>query len=110
MNETEFQEMAHYPFPYTNDQLQGILTKNIVDILFIAETKLDSSLVDTNFQVNSYHFWCADKTGKGGGIAVYLRSEIAGDRRPDFELKQLNIDNSKWLFWGAYKPPPMSCC
>ncbi|XP_060579019.1 uncharacterized protein LOC132735993 [Ruditapes philippinarum] len=71
------------------DFLKEILIKNIVDILFIAETKLDGSFPDAQWQVNGYHLWRADRNDKGGGIAVYLRSDIAGDRKSNLEFTDI---------------------
>ena len=33
------------------------------------------------FQVNNYHFWRADRTAYGGGIAAYVRSDLPCDRK-----------------------------
>jgi hypothetical protein len=41
-----------------------LLTINTIDMLFLAETKIDDQ-----FPVNNYHFWRADRTAYGGGIA-----------------------------------------
>ena len=84
--------------------IHELLVKNIVDVLFISETKLDDSFRDAQFQVNNYHF-C---------IAAYLRSSIADDGMKLFEFRdiesislEVNIENKKWLIIGAYKPPCM---
>jgi exonuclease III len=53
-----------------------LLQKGTVDILFLAETKLDQSFVDCQFKVDNYIFWRQDRTSKGGGLAVYLRSPV----------------------------------
>ena len=41
-----------YKFCYISE----LLTANIVDMLFLSETKIDDSFTDTQFQVNNYHF------------------------------------------------------
>ena len=51
-----------------------LLTSNTIDMLFLAETKIDDQFPDAQFQVNNYHFWRADRTAYGGGIAAYVRS------------------------------------
>jgi exonuclease III len=45
-------------------------------MLFLAETKIDDQFPDAQFQVNNYHFWRADRTAYGGGIAAYVRSDL----------------------------------
>ena len=62
--------------------------------------------------VDNYHLWRADRNQKGGGVAAFLRSDKAGDRRSDLEFKQtdgINVEDKlngcKWLFIGAYRPP-----
>ena len=91
------------------------MIKKTVDLLFIAETKLDDSFVNAQFMVDNYHLWRADRTQNGGGVAAYLRSDIAGDRKSDLDFKhieginiEVNLNGNKWLLSGAYKPPSMS--
>ena len=96
--------------------IKDLLIQNTVDLLFIAETKLDESFVNAQLMVDNYHLWRADHNQKGGGVAAFLRSDIiAGDRRSDLEFKQtagINVEcklnGCKWLFIGAYKPPFMT--
>lgn len=86
-----------------------------MDLLVIAESKLDCSFPDALFKVDNYHFWRKDRTKHGGGIAMYVRSDIAGDLRCDQEFgkvesicTELVIGSRKWLFTGLYRPPTMS--
>ncbi|XP_053406068.1 uncharacterized protein LOC128559078 [Mercenaria mercenaria] len=67
--------------------IQEILIENTVDLLFILETKLDDSFPNSQFAVDNYHMWRADRNSYGGGIIAYLRSDIAGERRPELEFK-----------------------
>jgi hypothetical protein len=92
--------------------IKELLTKNIVDLLFISETKLDDTFVDAQFQADNYHLWRADRDAHGGGIVAYLRSDLAGDRKKHLEFKciesicvEVIIDRSKWLISGLYRPP-----
>ena len=73
---------------YKLDHIKDLLIQKTVDLLFIAETKLDESFVNVQFMVDSYHLWRADRNQKGGGIAAFLRSDIAGDRISEREFKQ----------------------
>ena len=99
---------------YKFDSSKDLLTQNIVDLLFIAETKLDDSFVDAQFSVDNYHLWRADRTQNGGGVAAFLRSDIPGERKfnPEFgHIEGINIEvnlnGEKWLFLCAYKPPSL---
>jgi hypothetical protein len=68
------------------------------------------SFTDTQFQVNNYHFWRADRTAHGGGIAAYVRSELPCDRKRKLEfniVESINIEiliaDKKWLISGVYR-------
>ena len=81
-------------------------------MLFLLETKLDLSFPDAQFAVDNFKFWRKDRNSHGGGIAVYLRSQIAGDRKPNFEFNSIEsialeviLNNQKFLFLGTYKSP-----
>ena len=58
--------------------------------------------------VDNYHLWRADHNQKGGGVAAFLRSDIAGDRRSDLEFEQtegINVEVKlngckSWRFRG----------
>ena len=50
-------------------------------IIDIAETKLDESYPDALFKVDNYHFWRKDHASHGGGLLMYVRSDIACDRK-----------------------------
>ena len=45
---------------YNFFSIKGLLSRNIVDMLIIAETKLDESFPVTQFRVNNYHLWRND--------------------------------------------------
>ena len=46
------------------------------DILFINETKLDSSFSQAQFHVPGYRSFRKDRTGRGRGILAYVRSNL----------------------------------
>ena len=73
-----------YKFCYISE----LLTANIVDMLFLSETKIDDSFTDTQFQKNNYHFWRADRTAHGGGIDAYVRSDLPCDRKRKLEFNR----------------------
>ena len=95
--------------------IQDLLMSNNLDLIFIAETKIDNSFPDSQFSVNNYHMWRADRSINGGGILAYLRSDIAGERKQEYEFEeiesiaiQVNLDKSKLLIFGSYKHPSIT--
>ncbi|XP_056004379.1 uncharacterized protein LOC125659658 isoform X2 [Ostrea edulis] len=58
------------------EHIHELLTRNIVDILFLSETKLDETFVDAQFQVDNYILWRRDRNAHGRGIVAYLRSDL----------------------------------
>ena len=89
------------------DNIKDLLTQHTVDLLFIAETKLDKSFLNAQFMVDNYHLWRADRNqkGGGGGVAAFLRSDIAGDLSSDLEFRQtesiiieVKLNGCKWFF------------
>ena len=69
--------------------IKGLLSRNIVDMLIIAETKLDESFPDTQFRVNNYHLWINDRNKHGGGLAIYLRSDVTSHRKKNLECNKI---------------------
>ena len=69
-------------------------------MLFLAETKTDETFIDTQFKVNDFHFWRADRNQYGGGLVAYARSDLACDRKMNLEYQtiesiciEININN-----------------
>jgi hypothetical protein len=94
------------------DMLSELLYDNVVDILFVAETKLNASFPNAQFAVDNYRLWRKDMTSHGGGVMVYLRSDIPGDRRVDLEFEvvecislEIIVNSRRWLISGSYRPP-----
>ncbi len=58
-----------------------MLHKNSLDLLCIAETKLDASFPDATFPVDNYRQYGKDYTDTSGGLIAYGRSEIPSQRR-----------------------------
>jgi hypothetical protein len=65
----------------------------------------------TMLKVNNYHFWRAERTAHGGGIAAYVRSDLPCDRKRKLEfniVESINIEiliaDNKWLISRVYRP------
>jgi exonuclease III len=86
-----------------------------VDLLIIAETKLDQSFPDAQFKVDNFHIWRKDRNGNGGGLVIYLQSELACDRKKTLECEtiesiavELLVNGKQWLISGMYRPQTIS--
>ena len=94
--------------------IKEFLHKNIIDILFLAETKIDNSFPDCQFAVDNYTMWRADRNSHGGGLMAFMRSRLAGDRKIDLGFKniesitiEVRTKTDRLCFTGVYKPPSM---
>ena len=84
-----------------------------LDILIVAESKLDSSFPLKQFSMDGYYpLSRADSTGNWGGVIIYVRDDIpcillkAHPSPSNFEgiLLEINLNKSKWLRFGGYNP------
>ena len=100
---------------YKFNEIQELLDDKVVDLLYIAETKLDETFNDSLFIVEGYKLFRRDRTRSGGGILALINSDIPSSRQPHFESKDLenicievHVNDRKWLVMGVYKPPSVS--
>ena len=80
-----------------------------VDILFISETKIDSSFPAAQFKIEGYTTYRLDRNSNGGGILLSVREDI-----PSILLNtelfiegfciEINIRKKKWLLVCTYNP------
>ncbi|KAJ8307587.1 hypothetical protein KUTeg_014863, partial [Tegillarca granosa] len=99
---------------YKYDELKPILTDNLVDFMVISETKLDSSFRNSLFEAEGYKLQRRDRDDRGGGLAIWVREDIASRRRSDLESDQIEcivfevmLDKLKWIIHCVYRPPSM---
>ena len=95
-------------------EVSELCSGNIVDILFLSETKLDASFPTAQFHISGFKCHRADRNCNGGGIMVYIRSDIAHRRRNDMEnavtspieslIIEVIIRKENWLFACLYNP------
>jgi hypothetical protein len=99
--------------------IREALKRTPVDILGIAETKIDHSFPDSQFMIDGYRLFRHDRDDKGGGLMVYIRSDIPCRRITDYEANSVELlvlevlpkhdkRQTKWVFINAYKPPKIS--
>ena len=92
--------------------LQTIINGN-VDIVSIAETKLDASFPSAQFTLERYHTPYRPDINKSGGILVYVKSSIPSHCLCYEELLismqaipfEINLTKEKWLVISIYRPP-----
>ena len=99
--------------------VQHILCNSYVDLLGVSETKLNDTFPDGQFHVDNYVLNRKDRTSHGGGVALYVRSDIPHRRRHDLEniidnftsgLEIIIIEatmrtKERWIYVVGYKPP-----
>ena len=99
--------------------MQHILCNSYVDLLGVSETKLNDTFPDGQFHVDNFVLNRKDRTSRGGGVALYARSDIPHRRRHDLEniidkftsgLEIIIIvatvrTKERWIYVVGYKPP-----
>ena len=93
--------------------LDKIVDGNI-DILCIAETKLDDSFPNNQFILVGYHLsYRPNITDKIGCLMVFIRSHIPSRKLNDFKIPpdiqiipfEINLRKEKWLVASIYNAP-----
>ena len=94
------------------DELRILMIDKIPDVLAINETHLDSSIPDKTVKIQGYEIIRCDRKRDGGGVALYIRSNINFKDRQDLvnELEAVCVDihkpNSKpFTIITCYRPP-----
>ena len=82
-----------------------------VDIILISETKIDSTFPKSQCMMHGYSEpYRLDRTANGGGLLLYVRSDIPTRRLPlvtetvECIMIEATISKKKWLITGAYNP------
>ena len=95
------------------DNLKVIVNENI-DILCIAESKIDKSFPTAQFLLPGYHKpFRLDISDRKGGLLVYVKSYLPSRLLKSFDIPndiqiipfELNLRKEKWLFICIYRPP-----
>ena len=90
------------------------LISSHVDILSIAETKLDYFFSNAQFLIPNFHQpFCLDISRNSGGLLVFVRFLIPARMLSNYRLPpdikaipfEINLRKEKWLFISVYKPP-----
>ena len=90
------------------------LLNGSVDVLAIAETKIDDSFPEGQFVKPGYKKpYRLDRTCRSGGLLLYVRPDIPSKLLNSFSFQndiqiipiELNLHKQKWLVIIIYKPP-----
>ena len=92
-------------------------THNNIDVMSLSETHITESAyndIDSLYKIDGYEFVKRNRvSGKGGGVAMYIKSNIHFKRRYDLENNDLEsiwveifIKHSKSLLVSSYYRPP----
>ena len=95
------------------DDLNEVVSNN-VDILCIAETKLDNSFPEAQFILNGYKkTYRLDISASSGGLLTYVNTMIPSRQLISFVIPsdiqciviELNLRRQKWLLLAIYRNP-----
>ena len=99
-------------YRYKACDIIDILKGQFIDIMCIAETKLDQTFPDAQFHADNYVLYRRDgASGYSGGLIVYASSMLSTRRRSDLEadlelivIEQIN-NSKKSFFYICYRAP-----
>lgn len=83
------------------------------DVLFIQESRLDSSVI-ANLIIPNYNLFRRDRNGIGGGLATYIKSSLSPSLvtinacnldNIEFLAVSLTVNSHTFAFCNSYKPP-----
>ena len=96
-----------------SDEVVNLLDKCAFDILFISESKTDGSVSSTLFAHAEYRIIRKDRKKGGGGLLVYIRSNVTAHRQIKLEpdgkesicLDVKGCANNWFLICACYRSP-----
>ena len=95
-------------------EMNELLTKGKTDVLFLSETKLDSSYPNAQFNVNQFTIHRQDRNAHGGGLICYVRDTLPHKNRADIAVNENGIEtiaiqikttDKNLFFLHVYRPP-----
>ena len=93
-------------------EIKSWLLKGYFEVLILTETKLDTTLPDSQFTIAGYRFIRLDRTIHGGGVMIYWRSDIIFHHvvttqlcKVEALMVKLKIGKRWLMIVGAYQSP-----
>ena len=97
------------------DELREIAKKTRATVIGLTETKLDATILDGEVNIEGYELIRSDRNRHGGGVACYIKNDVAFRSRGRFsnEIENLFFDillpKTKPILVGiVYRPPNQS--
>ena len=97
------------------EELRLTAQKTNAAVIGILEAKLDESVLDGEVNIDGYEIKRCDRNRQGGGVACYIRKDLAFNPREDFspDIENVFLDillpKSKPILVGIlYRPPTAS--
>lgn len=75
------------------DEVKSIIEKNLVDVIAFSESKIDDTFPNSQFSVDQFNLYRADRTSHGGGVMCYVRSTLPHRIRHDLSKRSDTIEN-----------------
>lgn len=97
------------------DFIEMLVSQSNVDVLVVSESWLCDSVPDSDVLLIGYNIYRADRVGRGGGIAIYVKCclnvsvSISTSVPKQYECLVLNLvlgNNARLTLGGVYRPPP----
>ena len=93
------------------EALKSMIHENL-DIFVVSETKIDESFPLNQFKIEGFSKpFRFNRTNKGGGIIIYIRSNIPSKiiknnlpKNIEGLFVEINLHNKKWVIFGGYNP------
>ena len=103
-------------YTYKAGEIISLLNRNFVDIMCIAESKLDETFPSQQFQADDYILYRKDgPTANSGGLLIYTSSRLSSRRRTDLETRgheciviEIISNRKKVLFYFCYRSPSVN--
>ena len=90
--------------------IKFILSKQLLDVLIIAESKLDSQFDDEDFKSINFNIHRRDRARRGGGLLLFIKKNVCVNfikSDPVYEIveMQLQTDQSERIvLLSCYRP------
>ena len=72
-------------------QLEVLINDNKFDIIGLNETRLNKNIKDRELHIDGYEIYRNDRDFSGGGVAMYVRSNLSLNYRDDITDPKLEI-------------------
>lgn len=86
------------------DELKIIASESKAAAIGVSETWLDDSIADSEVEIPNYNINRRNRNRHGGGVCLYIRSDLTFNPRPDLSMDSLE---TLWVEILLPKTPPI---